>query len=92
MKTQIVNVSKLQTSKVMAVLYLAFSVPFALFYACLGMFSHQGAGVAWGMAIFMLVLYPILGFVFTFFGALVYNGIARKIGGIQFTVSNAESN
>jgi len=57
MKTQIVHISKLQTSKV--------SNP-------------------WSMPL----LYTAFGFIFTFLGAWIYNGIAGWIGGIEFTVSD----
>ncbi|CAH0231621.1 hypothetical protein SRABI118_02484 [Massilia sp. Bi118] len=41
MKTQIVHISKLQTSKVMAVLYLVISLPLMLMAAVPMLFSHQ---------------------------------------------------
>jgi hypothetical protein len=90
MPTQIVNVCKLQTAKVLAVLYFVISAPFLLFYAALMQLTDNGGSSAWGMALYMMVLYPLLGFVFTFFGAWIYNGVARKIGGIQFTVAEVE--
>jgi hypothetical protein len=90
MKTQIVNVCKLQTSKVMAAMYLVMSLPFVLFGGLFAMMSGKAGAAAWGPMILMVVLYPIIGFVFTFIGAWIYNGVASKIGGIQFTVANVE--
>jgi hypothetical protein len=39
------------------------------------------------MLVWMPVLYTVFGFVFTFLGAWIYNGIAGWIGGIEFTVA-----
>ncbi len=39
-----------------------------------------------GFVIFMLIFYGILGFVFGSIGALLYNGIARVIGGIEVEI------
>jgi hypothetical protein len=86
MKTQIVHISKLQTSKVMAVLYLVISIPMLLMMALPMLFAHQP--VHWGMLWWMPLLYAIFGFIFTFLGAWIYNGVAGWIGGIEFTISN----
>jgi hypothetical protein len=85
MKTQIVHISKLQTAKVMALLYLVISIPMALFMFLPSLIQHQP--MAWGLIVLMPVMYTILGFVFTFLGAWIYNGIAGWIGGIEFTVA-----
>jgi hypothetical protein len=85
MKTQIVNISKLQTSKVMAVLYLVISIPLLLISLAPSLYLH--APIQWGMLWWMPVMYTVFGFVFTFLGAWIYNGIAGWIGGIEFTVS-----
>jgi hypothetical protein len=86
MKTQIVNISKLQTSKVMAVLYLVVSIPLMLMMSLPTLFMHQP--VQWSMIWWVPLLYAIFGFIFTFLGAWIYNGIAGWIGGIEFTISN----
>jgi hypothetical protein len=85
MKTQIVHISKLQTAKVMAVLYLVISVPLLLIGLAPSLYLHQP--IQWGMLVWMPVPYTVFGFVFTFLGAWVYNGIAGWIGGIEFTVA-----
>ena len=89
MKTQVVSVSKLQTAKVMALMYLVVSIPFALFTLLSMRMTGQTAG--WFMLILMPVLYTVFGFVFTFLGAWVYNAIAARVGGIEFQVSTVES-
>jgi hypothetical protein len=85
MKTQIIHISKLQTAKVMAVLYLVISLPLTLFMFLPSLFTHQP--VQWGVIWWLPLFYTIFGFVFTFLGAWIYNGVAGWIGGIEFTVS-----
>jgi hypothetical protein len=91
MPTQIVNVCKLQTAKVMAVMYLVISLPIAFFMQVPLFFGkHEpGDGTLWLMWL-IPVFYTVFGFVFTFVGAWIYNGVASKIGGIQFTVADVE--
>ena len=85
MKTRIVHVSKLQSAKVMAVLYMVIAIPLTLasFVPLLAM--HQP--VAWHIILWVPFLYAVIGFVFTFLGAWLYNGIAQLVGGIEFTLS-----
>jgi hypothetical protein len=85
MKTQIVHFSKLQTAKVMAALYLVISIPMMLFVIAPSLYMHQP--IPWGMFWWMPVMYTIMGFVFTFLGSWIYNGIAGLIGGIEFTIA-----
>jgi hypothetical protein len=73
MKTQIIHISKLQTAKVMAVLYLVISLPLTLFMFLPPLITHQP--VQWGMIWWLPLFYTI------------YNGVAGWIGGIEFTVS-----
>lgn len=85
MKTQIVHVSKLQSAKVMAALYLVISIPLLLFMMLPSLFTHQP--IPWGTLWWMPLMYTVMGFVFTFLGAWIYNGIAGLIGGIEFTLA-----
>ena len=84
MKKQVVKVSILQNAKLMAALYFVISIPFTLLMiipAVLG----QGAGPSIAMLVLMPLLYTLMGFVFTLIGAWVYNLIAARIGGFEFT-------
>jgi hypothetical protein len=85
MKTRIVHISKLQTAKVMTVLYLVISIPMMLFAIAPSLVTHQP--IPWGMLWWMPLLYAVFGFVFTFLGAWVYNGVAGWVGGIEFTLA-----
>jgi hypothetical protein len=88
MKKQIVHVSVLQSAKVMAVLYLVMSLPFAALMAIPAMATGQG--YSFGFLILMPVLYTVIGFVFTAVGAWVYNLVAGKVGGFEFTTAEVD--
>lgn len=85
MKTQIVHISKLQTAKVMTVLYLIISLPLMLMMVLPMLIMHQP--VRWSMFWWMPLLYAVFGFVFTFLGAWIYNGVVGLVGGIEFTIA-----
>ena len=88
MKKQIVHVSVLQSAKVMAVLYLVLSLPMVAIMAIPASASGQAFSMA--MLIMMPILYTVLGFVFTAVGAWVYNIVAGKVGGFEFTTSEVD--
>jgi hypothetical protein len=88
MKTQIVHVSKLQSAKVMAALYFVISIPLLLFMMAPSLVTHQP--IPWGTLWWMPLMYTAMGFIFSFLGAWVYNGIAGLIGGIEFTLAERE--
>lgn len=91
MKKQVVSVSILQNAKVMAALYLVISIPLTLFMTIPALLT-QGAGLSLMAAILMPLLYTAFGFVFTLFGAWVYNLIAARIGGFEFTTAEVGRN
>ncbi|XYJ11868.1 hypothetical protein ACSUZJ_07715 [Telluria sp. B2] len=86
MKKQVVSVSILQNAKVMGALYLVISIPLTLFMTIPTLLT-QGAGVSILAMILMPLLYTAFGFVFTLFGAWVYNLIAARVGGFEFTTA-----
>lgn len=87
MKKQIVRVSVLQSAKVAAALYLVISIPMCLIMLIPMMMAPVPAakGFSLGMLILMPVMYTVLGFIFTVFGAWVYNLVASYVGGFEFT-------
>jgi len=86
MKKQIASVSTFHNAKLMAVIYLVLSIPLVLIMA-LPVLMTEGAGGSLLVMAFMPVLYTIFGFVFTLIGAWVYNLIAARVGGFEFTTS-----
>jgi hypothetical protein len=90
-KKQVVSVSILQNAKVMAALYLVISLPLTLFMSIPALLA-QGAGVSIMAMLLMPLLYTAFGFVFTLVGAWVYNLIAARIGGFEFTTAEVGRN
>jgi hypothetical protein len=83
MRKQIIRVSPLQTAKVMAVLYFVMSLPFGLMMLAMPM--PEGAGFPWWMLILMPLAYMFFGFLFSLIGAWVYNLVAARVGGFEYT-------
>lgn len=84
MKKQIVNVSIAQTAKVAAALYFVISLPLVAIMILSTLVTGQG-----GLGMFIMVLLPvfyvIFGFIFTAIFAWLYNLVAARIGGIEYT-------
>ncbi len=85
MKKQIINVSPVQTAKVFAILYFVLSIPFVVLMLLTWMAVPGSSPTSYGVALIMPFLYLIFGFVFTAIGALVYNLVAKWVGGIEYT-------
>ncbi|MBL1259299.1 MAG: hypothetical protein COB33_008885 [Thiotrichaceae bacterium] len=98
MKKQISNVSGHQTSKVFALLYMLFTIPFAIVGILGFMFSSSmempngqvGPQFPWLFFVFAPIIYGAMGYVFTRLGCVAYNFIAKRFGGIEFTVTENE--
>ncbi|RYE96307.1 MAG: hypothetical protein EOO78_21640 [Oxalobacteraceae bacterium] len=75
------QVSILQSAKVMAALYFVISIPMALLMMIPAMLSPAPSV---GMLILMPVFYTLFGFLFSLFGAWIYNLVAKRIGGFEF--------
>lgn len=86
MKKQIVQVSVVQSAKVMAAVYLVTAIPVVVL-AGLFMSSFMPAGASIAMLIMMPVAYAIGAFVGAAFGAWIYNLVAARIGGFEFTTA-----
>jgi hypothetical protein len=93
-KRRIKRISPLQLGKMLGVLYgimgLIF-VPFFLIMSAVAtqMPAEQRAGMmafGAGFAIFMPIIYGVMGFIFGALGALIYNLVAKWIGGIEVEV------
>ena len=90
MKKQLINISPIQTAKVFAVLYFLISIPFVVFIAISFSFS-PGPKMPIGFLVLFPFMYLIFGFIFTVVGAWVYNLVARRIGGIEYTSISTEN-
>ncbi|HNF65503.1 MAG: hypothetical protein JSR94_09365 [Proteobacteria bacterium] len=91
MRNRLVHIAPLQTAKVLAAIYFVISVPIALLMlipVLLG-FGQQGAGMGLLMVILTPFLYALAGFLFTLLGAWIYNLVAARLGGIEYTTITA---
>ena len=98
-RKQILNISGHQTSKVFALLYVLFTIPFAF----IGIMGFLFGGLAempngqpdtqfpWLFFVFAPLLYGVMGYIFTRLGCAAYNFIAKRFGGIEFTVTENEN-
>jgi hypothetical protein len=86
MKKQIVSVAILQNAKVMAALYFIISIPLVVMMA-IPVLMAEGVSASVLAMVLMPVLYTAFGFVFTLFGAWVYNVVAARTGGFAFTTA-----
>ena len=89
MKKQILHISPLQTAKVLAALWFVITLPLVLLMA-IPMMAIPGPKPPFfsGLMLAMPFFYAIFGFIFTLFGAWVYNVLAKRIGGVEFTVQD----
>lgn len=89
MKKQIIRISPLQTAKVFAALWFAFTIPMILIMAIpMVLMQNSPPNPFSFFLIAMPFIYALIGFVFTLFGAWVYNFVAARLGGIEFTLQD----
>lgn len=84
MKKQILSFSPLQTAKVFALLYFVMSIPLIGFMS-ISFALSPAPTPGMGFLVAMPFFYLIFGFVFTAIGALIYNLVAKWVGGIEYT-------
>ena len=93
-KRRIKRISPLQLGKMLALLYGIIgllAIPFLLFFSTLmaqlppeqrGPLMAMGAGAA----LFAPILYAVVGFIIGVIGAVIYNVVAKWVGGIEVEV------
>jgi hypothetical protein len=86
MKIQIVNVSVAQSAKVLAVLYVVMSLPVMLVVAAIGAF---GGGLLTALLMLLIapLIYGVVTFLCTGLVACLYNLVARRVGGLEYSVA-----
>ena len=93
MKKQITRISILQSSKIVTALYALIG----LIYTLIGilMLAFGGEEPAMKVIAIIYILAPlwmaILGFIFFAIFAAIYNLLAKRLGGIEFEVTDVES-
>ena len=83
-KKRITRIEPLQAAKVVAVVYLGISIPFLPLFLLPAVVTNR-PGFPVGFVLLMPFLYAFFGFIFTAFGAWVYNVAAGHVGGIEYT-------
>jgi hypothetical protein len=84
MKKQISRVSLVQNGKLMAAIYFVLSIPFLLIMTLISVYSggeHMSVPLIVGAALG----YAASGFLGAVFGGWIYNLVAARIGGFEFT-------
>jgi hypothetical protein len=86
-KKQIASLSPHQSAKVVGILYFVCTLPFVLFgaFALLFPSSHESS-FPFGFMFFAPVIYGVLGYLFFALFCWVYNQVAKRVGGVEFTV------
>jgi hypothetical protein len=88
MNHEITHIDAVQTSKILALVSAAVTVPFfglVLVMVALGKAPHNT--IPWFVLIIMPILYGMVGFIFTLIGCAVYNFLAKRIGGVRYTTA-----
>ena len=90
MKKQISRISIAQTSKVFAILYVAFGLLYSLIGIPMILFGNSQLKIMGFMYLFMPIIMGLFGFVFVAISCWGYNAVASKFGGIEFEVKEIE--
>lgn len=90
MKKQIKRISVAQTSKVVAILYVAFSLIYSVIGIPMILFGNAQIKGMGFMYLFMPILAGIFGFIFVAFACWIYNIVASKFGGVEFEIKDIE--
>lgn len=88
------RIAPLQLGKMLAIVYGIMGLLFIPFFLLTSFFAHQMPAqqrmgmmaLGAGFALFAPILYAVMGFVFGALGALIYNLVAKWVGGIEVEV------
>jgi|HubBroStandDraft_1064217.scaffolds.fasta_scaffold86509_3 transmembrane protein DUF3566 len=91
---RIKSIAPLQLGKMMALCYGIMGLLFCPIFLLMSLFAQhmpnqQRVGMmafGTGFALFMPVLYAVMGFIFGVIGAFIYNVIAKWVGGVEVEV------
>lgn len=90
MKKQIKCVSLVQNAKLVAAIYLVLSLPMVLVMLAIGGLTNQ-AGWSLFTIIAFVITYVGSGFLFTLLGGWIYNVVAARVGGFEFTTTEIKA-
>lgn len=90
MKKQLIRISILQSSKIMAALYVVMGFIYTLIGVPMIIFGSKPLKIMGIIYLFGPVLTGILGFIFFAIFAAIYNFLAKTLGGFEIEVKNIE--
>jgi len=97
MDKEITAYEPLSAAKITGITYIVLGLIMGAFYAVLGMNMPQdvadsmpimGLMFGWSALFWMPLFYGIMGFLIGFVGALFYNWLAARVGGIVMTLED----
>jgi hypothetical protein len=91
---RVTRIAPWQAGKFFAVLYFIFGVIFAIPFAMLSSVipAEQGGGFTVGFAIAFPFIYAIGALIFVPLACLIFNGVAKLVGGLDFEVVDHNTN
>lgn len=93
MLRRVSRVSIWQATKFCAVLYFIMGAFIGLIFGLVAPFAPDGqAGFGIGFAIAFPFLYAIGALIFVPIGCLIFNGVSKLVGGLEFEVVDHEAN
>ncbi len=90
MKKQISKISVMQSSKIVTALYVLMGFIYTLIGIPMLIFGGEGIRIMAIIYILMPLVMAIFGFIFFAIFALLYNGLANKLGGVEVEVREIE--
>jgi L-cystine uptake protein TcyP (sodium:dicarboxylate symporter family) len=81
---QITRFSVHQTAKIVALAYFCMTLLFVPFFVLM---AFQNVGPLKWFALAAPIFYTVMGYVFTALSCVLYNFLAKRVGGIEFEVS-----
>lgn len=87
---EITYIQPKSAGKILGVLYAIFGLVFGLFFTLISIFTSSASGnsaegiiFGFGSVIVLPILYGVMGFLAGVLGAIIYNFIAKKVGGLK---------
>ena len=90
MKKQIIRISILQSSKILTALYVLMGFIYTLIGIPMIILGNTQLRIMGVVYLFMPVVMGILGFLFFALFALIYNLLAKWLGGLEVEIKNIE--
>ena len=86
MKKQIARISILQSSKILTAMYVLMGFIYTFIGVPMIVFGNAGLRVMGVVYLFMPVIMGIMGFIFFVVFAVIYNALAKPLGGVEVEV------